>query len=74
MNPIPWYKSNTLRALLVAGVAQALVLLGIADEVASTEKGAQLTDMVLNLVEVVSLMWAGYARVKQPTPPIKGGA
>lgn len=65
---IPWYKSNTLRALLLAAVAQVASILGLTDDLAP--RAEQIADSILALVELGALAWAGYARIKQPTPPI----
>lgn len=66
---VVWYKSNTLRALIVAGITQALTLTGVSAQIPDTEVAA-LTDGVLKLIETVALIWAFYARAKQPTPPV----
>ena len=67
MNSIPWYRSNVLRALLVGGVAFLLKQLGVADNFPDVEG---YVDKGLDLVQVLAGIWAAYARIKQPTPPV----
>lgn len=69
MTSIPWYKANTLRALLIAGITQALTLTGAADALPDADI-AQTVDGLLKLIETGALIWAFYARAKQPTPPV----
>lgn len=69
MESIPWYKSNVLRALLVAAIAQVLVFSGAAEDMAPAES-ARMVDAALQLVELVAIAWAAYARTRMPTPPI----
>lgn len=66
---IPWYKSNTLRALLVALIAQVLVWFGVAD-LLPAEQLEQFVDMGLKVTEVVAILAAGITRARQPTPPV----
>jgi len=61
------YKSNTVRALAVALVAWALNM-GGADEAAGS--AAQLVDTAFNAVQGIAMLWALYARTRQPTPPL----
>lgn len=67
MNAIPWYRSNVLRALLLGLVAFVLKKAGLADQFPNTE---ELVNNLLDLVQIIAGLWAGYARVKQPTPPV----
>jgi hypothetical protein len=72
----PFYKSNTIRALLVAFVAWLLTAIGIGEEMASAE-AQRLVNLALELVQGIALAWAAYARSRQPTPPLtltKAGA
>lgn len=71
MSTIPWYQSNTLRGLLVALVAFALQLAGLD---AQFPDAAGYVGKVLDLVTLGAMMYAGYARVRQPTPPISNAA
>lgn len=75
MDSIPWYKSNVLRALIMGGVAFGLKKAGLASEM--PDAAASITDTALDAVQVAAGLWAAYARVKQPTPPVtltKAGA
>jgi hypothetical protein len=65
----PFYKSNTVRALLVALVAWLLSLIGIAEE-ASTAEAQRLVGLWLELVQGIALAWGMYARTRQPTPAL----
>jgi hypothetical protein len=69
MDKLPWWKSNTLRGLLIAGIALIAQKLGIADTVGDPQ-ASQLVDLALALVESVALGYAAYVRVAQPTPPL----
>lgn len=69
MDKMPWYKSNTLRGLLVAGIALIAQKLGIADTVGDADAG-KIVDLALGFVESIALGYAAYARVSQPTPPV----
>ncbi len=73
MEKIPWWKSNTLRALLIAALAQVIAFAGLADEVGS-EKVAQLVDAALDLVSLAATLYAAYARARLPTPPVSDAA
>lgn len=71
MNPvpdaIPWYKSNVLRALLVGGVALGLKKVGLGDQFPDA---GGIVDTALDGVQVGAGLWAAYARVKKPNPPV----
>lgn len=71
METMPWYRSNVLRGLLVAILAFALQALGVTDNVES--EAGKYADAGLQIIELAALAWAGYARVRQPTPPITQG-
>ena len=73
MEKMPWYKSNTLRGLLVAAITLIAQKLGIADTVADAD-AAKLVDLALGLVEGVAIAYAAHARVTQPTPPVSNAA
>jgi hypothetical protein len=65
----PFYRSNTVRALLVAFVAWALTAAGVAEEASSAE-AQKLVNLFLELVQGVALAWGVYARTRQPTPAL----
>lgn len=67
METMPWYKSNTLRALIVAAVAWVLQSTGV---LAGEAEAGAIADMLLQVIQFAALGWAAYARVRQPTPPI----
>lgn len=66
MNPIPWYKSNVLRGLLVSLVALALQKAGLADTVPSGE----IVDGALTLLQLGAALFAGYARIASKVQPV----
>lgn len=72
MQAIPFYKSNTIRALVLAIVAQALILLGVADATTVDAQAGELVEAGFELVQLVAVIWAMYARAAMKTPPIKG--
>lgn len=64
-----WYKSNTMRALVVALVAFGLDKVGLPDALA--QGAAQhLADLVLGATQGAALLAGLYARARQPTPPL----
>src|SRR5215471_17415505 len=67
MEPIPWYKSNVLRALLVGIVAFVLKKAGLADQFPNAD--GYVND-ALDLVQLIAGFWAAWARMRQPSPPI----
>lgn len=73
MDKIPWYKSNTLRGLLVAAITLIAQKAGIADAVGDAD-AAKLVDLALGLVEGAAMAYAAYARVRHPTPPVSNAA
>ena len=66
---VVWYKSNVLRALIVAAVAQVLYMTGVAVDAAPAQ-AEQLVQSGLAFIELVALAWAGYARTRMPNPPV----
>lgn len=66
---IAWYRSNTMRALLVGLVAFGLDRLGLPD---SLSQGAaqHIADLVLGVTQGGALLFGMYARSRQPTPPL----
>lgn len=73
MDKIPWYKSNTIRALIIAGVAQLVVFFKLTDAL-PTEAITANVDKILDLASVLATAWAAYARARQPTPPLSDAA
>jgi hypothetical protein len=67
MDPIPWYKSNVLRALMVGFVAFVLKKAGLADQFPDSEG---IVNTLLDAVQCAAGLWAAYSRVRQPTPPV----
>lgn len=67
MNPIPWYKSNVMRSLLVASVAFALQRAGLANQF--PDAGA-IVDLLLSIMTGGGIAAAGISRATQPTPPL----
>jgi hypothetical protein len=65
-----WYKANTLRALLIALVAWILHISGVAGDAESQDAATIVVDAVLRASEGIAIVWAMYARAKQPTPPL----
>lgn len=66
---IPWYRSNTMRALLVGAVAFALDRIGLPDAI-SQGTAQQLVDLLLGVTQGGALLFGMYARSRLPTPPI----
>lgn len=64
-----WYKSNTMRALLVGLIAFGLDRIGLPDTVAQGT-AQQLVDLLLGTAQGGALLWGLYARSRQPTPPL----
>ena len=73
MNPIPWYKSNTLRGLLVAVLAQLVAIFHVSDAVTSDAIAANV-DKFLDIISLIATAYAAYARSRQPTPPLTQAA
>jgi hypothetical protein len=72
LTAIPWYDAGTLRALVVTAVGLIGViasLFGI-DEAVFTAKAPKIIDALMALIALGSLVWAVYARTRQPTPPV----
>jgi len=72
MQAIPFYKSNTIRALVLAVVAQVLILMGVADATTVDAQAGELVEAGFQLVQLVAITWGMYARTFMPTPPING--
>lgn len=64
-----WYKSNTMRALLVGLIAFGLDRVGLPESV-SQGAAQQLVDLLLGATQGGALLWGLYARSQQPTPPL----
>jgi hypothetical protein len=64
-----WYKSNTMRALLVGMVAFGLDKLGLPDTL-SQGAAQQIIELLLGATQGGAMLWGLYARAKQPTPPL----
>lgn len=70
MNPIPWYKSNVLRGLVVGLVAFILKALGLAEQFPDVES---YVDGFLNVVQFGAGVYAAWARMRMPNPPLTIG-
>jgi hypothetical protein len=66
---IPWYKSATLRMLLISFVSQLLVWLGVTDSLPEGSV-AVAVDAALQVIAIASVAWAAWARARKPTPPV----
>lgn len=69
---IPWYQSNVLRGLAVSVISQAVVILrthGVIDPDADPDV-AMLVDLIFQLAALGAAAYAGWSRLRQPTPPI----
>lgn len=64
-----FYKSNTVRAICVAFFAWLLNLLG-ADQTLESADAAHYADVALSAAQGIAMLWALYARTRQPTPPL----
>lgn len=64
-----WYKSNTMRALLVGFIAFGLDRVGL-PEALSQGTAQQLVDLLLGTAQGGAMLWGLYARSRQPTPPL----
>lgn len=64
-----WYRSNTMRALLVGTIAFALDKVGLPDAI-SQGAAQQIVELLLGVTQGGALMWGMYARSRQPTPPL----
>lgn len=69
MEQIPWYRSNTLRGLLVAATVLIAQKLGIADKVGDAD-AAKLVDLVMSFAEMGAMAYAAWWRVHHPSPPV----
>lgn len=64
-----WYKSNTMRALLVGLIAFGLDRVGLPEGI-SQGTAQHIVDLLLGATQGGALLWGMYARSKQPTPPL----
>lgn len=64
-----WYKSNTMRALLVGLTAFALDRIGLPDGI-SQGAAQQLVELLLGTAQGGALLWGLYARSRLPTPAL----
>lgn len=64
-----WYRSNTMRALLVGMVAFGLDKLGLPDAL-SQGAAQQIIELLLGATQGGALLFGLYARSRQPTPPL----
>jgi hypothetical protein len=71
VEPIKWYQSTTLRALLVAAVSQLIVFAGIAEQLPDGTS-TLLVDAALQVVALVATGYAAWARARRVNPPIAG--
>jgi hypothetical protein len=67
MDPIPWYRSNVLRGLLVAIVSYVLTLLGISERF--PDVGVHV-DNGLKFIEFAALAYSAWARIRSPIQPV----
>lgn len=66
---IAWYRSNTMRALLVGVIAFGLDKLGLPGAL-SQEAAQQIVEVLLGATQGGAMLWGLYARSRQPTPPL----
>jgi hypothetical protein len=66
---IPWYRSNTMRALLVGAIAFTLDRVGLPDTL-SQGTAQQIVDLLLGVTQGGAMLFGMYARARQPTPPL----
>lgn len=73
LTAIAWYDAATMRALLLAaaGLIGVIASLFGVDEALFTEKAAKVVDALSTLLTMAGIVWAGIARARHPTPPIK---
>lgn len=64
-----WYKSNTMRALLVGLLAFGLDRAGLPGAL-SQGAAEQLVEILLGTAQGGAMLWGLYARSRQPTPPL----
>lgn len=73
MNPIPWYKSNVLRGLLMIVVSQVIAHIA---QVYHVDFGllnaANIVDWLMDLISAFGVWYAANSRISHPTPPIQG--
>ena len=73
LTAIPWYDAGTMRALIVAAVGLIGLIAGLfgVDEALFSAKSAKFVDSLSTLITLGGVIWAGIARSRKPTPPIK---
>lgn len=73
LTAIPWYDAATMRALLVAVVGLVGIIAGLfgVDEALFSAKAAKVVDALSTIITLAGVVWAGIARARKPTPPIK---
>lgn len=73
LRAIAWYDAATMRALLVAAVGLIGIILSLfgVDDALFSAKAAKIVDSLSTLITLGGVVWAGIARTRQPTPPIK---
>jgi hypothetical protein len=64
-----WYRSNTMRALLVGTIAFGLDKVGVPDAI-SQGAAQQIIEVLLGAAQGGAMIWGLYARSRQPTPPL----
>lgn len=64
-----FYKSNTVRAILISFFAWLLSMLDAPDKLHSAS-AAEYADIALSIFQGAGMLWALYARTRQPTPPL----
>lgn len=73
LTAIAWYDAATMRALLVAAAGLIGVIAGLfgVDEALFSDKAAKVVDALSTLLTMAGIVWAGIARARHPTPPVK---
>lgn len=64
-----WYKSNTMRALLVGLIAFGLDRVGMPEAI-SQGTAQQIVELLLGTAQGGAMLWGLYSRSKLPTPPL----
>ena len=74
---VPVLDSQVIRGLIVAGVGVVGVIcsfFGVDEALFSSEKVSKLADGVATLATLIGVLWASWARVTKPTPPLTKAA
>jgi hypothetical protein len=66
---VPLLSSGTMRWLLVAGATWAASLTGVPEALAP-EQAERWVQLFLQVVQGVAIIWAGYHRYSNATPPL----